>query len=57
MIFTPFFQLVLGDVTLDDIGEYTCMSAKIDGIDVQQSVKLFNVDVAMPARARECRKC
>merc|ERR1711970_387090 len=41
--------LVLEDITLDDIGEYTCMSAKIDGIDVQKSVKLFNVDVAMPA--------
>jgi len=41
--------LVLEDIALDDIGEYTCMSAKIDGIEVQKSVKLFNVDVAMPA--------
>jgi len=41
--------LGLEDVTLEDIGEYKCMTGKLEGGEVLQSVKLINVEVAMPA--------
>merc|ERR1712123_136232 len=41
--------LGLEDVTLEDIGEYKCMTGKLEGGEVLQSVNLINVEVAMPA--------